>query len=95
MEIKDEITAELMVQSPKSKRSKAGGVLSNRGAESENSFSAIDSADDIEQLDPENTSMEDLIRQLNEMNSKIPARLEKFQKALEEKQKVTDAKLKR
>lgn len=39
--------------------------------------------------------MKDLILQINEMNDKIPKRLEKFQISLEEKQKVTDAKMKR
>jgi hypothetical protein len=46
-------------------------------------------------MDEENTSMKDLIKKINLMNEKIPERLEKFQKALEEKQVVTDAKFKR
>ena len=39
--------------------------------------------------------MQDLVLQINDMNDKIPKRLEKFQQALEERQKVTDAKMKR
>lgn len=39
--------------------------------------------------------MKDLIKQINQMNEMVPKRLEKFQTSLEEKQKVTDAKVKR
>mmetsp|Transcript_41824 Transcript_41824/g.55142 ORF Transcript_41824/g.55142 Transcript_41824/m.55142 type:complete len:118 (+) Transcript_41824:171-524(+) len=50
------------------------------------------SMDDLAEGD---TSMKDLIQQINAMNDKIPKRLDKFQQQLEEKQKVTDAKFKR
>lgn len=40
--------------------------------------SAIDSEDDIDALNEEETSMKDLIAQINLMNDKIPKRLEKF-----------------
>ena len=52
-----------------------------------------DSEDDLNDLG-EKTSMKELINQINQMNEKIPKRLDKFQVAMEEKQKVSDAKMK-
>ena len=87
-QIKAEIMEDIEAMSPRSRKGKGRGLASE-------SSKVIDSEDDIAALDVEKTSMEDLIKQINVMNESIPKRLEKFQVALEEKQKVTDAKMKR
>ena len=88
-EIKEE-TLEIVAQmSPRGRR----GGMASRGVNSEASKNALDSDDDLEHIDEDGASMKDLIKQVNEMNDKIPKRLDKFQTALEEKQKVTDARM--
>ena len=69
--------------------------MKKRKGPASSSSNAIDSEDDVAQLNVETTSLQDLVLQINDMNDKIPKRLEKFQQALEERQKVTDAKMKR
>ena len=60
---------------------------------SEASKSAGDSDEELDALG-EKTSMKELINQINQMNDKIPKRFEKLQEDMDEKQKVSDAKMK-
>ena len=41
-----------------------------------------------------NTQMKELIKKINQMKDKIPKKFEKFQQDIDEKQKVSDAKMK-
>ena len=85
--IKQEIKEELEAELPRG-RSKRKGLTSD-------SSKLVDSEDDLDAMDTENTTIKDLVIQINQMNEILPKRFEKFQTALDEKLKVNDAKIKR
>ena len=67
-EIKAEILEEVAEMNPPSRRGKGMGLGSS-------SSRAVDSADDLQALDVEHTSMKDLIAQINALNESVPKRL--------------------
>ena len=66
---------------------KVAGMLGSEQSKTEEEEADLDDLGD-------KTSLKDLINQINQMNDKIPKRFEKFQQAMDEKQKVSDAKMK-
>ena len=67
-EIKAEILEEVAEMSPPSRRGRGAGLGSS-------SSKAVDSMDDLQALDVEQTSMKDLISQINQLNESVPKRL--------------------
>ena len=67
-EIKAEILEEVALRSPTSRRGKGKGLGSS-------SSKAVDSIDDLQALDVEQTSLKDLIEQINQLNESVPKRL--------------------
>ena len=72
-----------------SRTSKMAGVVGSESSKIEG-----DTDEDLDATGENNASMKELIKKINQMNDKIPKKFEKFQQDIDDKQKVSDAKMK-
>lgn len=69
--------------------SKVAGVVNSETSKMEG-----DTDEDLDAAGEKNTQLKELIKKINQMNDKIPKKFEKFQQDIDDKQKVSDAKMK-
>ena len=99
LELKAEFMLEVEQLSPKLARKatmmkRAASIIEPKDATEDGSF-VIESEEELTSLDSEDASMKDIIGRINALSEMIPERFKKFQKEIDERKKVNDAKVKR